>query len=107
MNMLELLGISSANLLIWIIFGLMMGLFAHVHDHRKAIGGVILTCFFAVLGAVIGGYLANLLLAKAIIGFSIEGFLTALISALVLAVFYRASFRNTGYIHKGEIKYVS
>lgn len=107
MNTLELLGISSSNLLIWIIFGLMIGLYAHIQDHRKAKGGVIFTCFFAVIGAVIGGYMANLLLAKAIIGFSIEGFITALISALVLAVFYRASFRNTGYINKGEINYVS
>lgn len=98
MNIFDLLGISYLNLLIWLVFGTVVGIIAHLRDRRKAKGGIFFTVFFAATGSVAGGFLASFLLAKQMITFSAEGLLTALISALVLAVFYRASFRNTGHI---------
>jgi uncharacterized membrane protein YeaQ/YmgE (transglycosylase-associated protein family) len=98
MNILELLGISYLNLYIWMLFGSVIGIIAHLHDHRQARGGVIITMLIAIVGSVTGGYLANLFLAKTMIDFSLEGFATAMMTAFMLAVLYRISFRNNGYI---------
>lgn len=103
MNILELLGISTLNLYIWIAFGIVVGIVAHLNDNRRAKGGVISTSIFAIIGSVVGGFLASFLLAKTMIEFSIEGLITALFSALILAIFYRASFRNTGNIRIHKI----
>lgn len=98
MDVLELLGISAINFYIWIAFGLIVGIVAHLNDTKRVKGGVVSTSIFAIAGAVAGGYLASFLLAKTMIEFSIEGLIISLISGLFLAVFYRASFRNTGNI---------
>ena len=98
MNLLELLSISTVNLYTWIIYGILVGFIAHYHDHRRAKGGIAVTVFFAVAGAVTGGLFANFLLAKQMIDLSIEGFLFAFVSALILAIFYRTAFRNSGFI---------
>lgn len=98
MNILELLGISYFNFLMWLAFGFIVGIAAHFKDHRKAKGGILMTVFFAAGGSIAGGYLASFLLAKQMLAFSIEGLITALFCALILAVFYRSSFRNNGHI---------
>ena len=91
-------GISSVNLLIWLAFGIGVGLYSHSHDHKNVQGGIIATSVIASLGAIIGGYLASFLLGKAMITFSVEGGINASIGAIVLAIFYRSSFKNKGYI---------
>jgi uncharacterized membrane protein YeaQ/YmgE (transglycosylase-associated protein family) len=80
------------------LFGSVIGIIAHLHDHRQARGGIIITMLIAIVGSVTGGYLANLFLAKTMIDFSLEGFATAMMTAFMLAVLYRISFRNNGYI---------
>jgi uncharacterized membrane protein YeaQ/YmgE (transglycosylase-associated protein family) len=98
MNILQLLGISYLNLYIWITFGSIVGIIASMHDHRQTKGGVILTCLFAITGSIMGGFIANFLLAKTMIDFSPHGLFLALAVAFILAVFYRVSFRNNGFI---------
>jgi len=92
------LGISLLNLYIWLIFGITVGIIAALHDHRPTKGGIVLTCLFSVMGAIMGGFIASFLLGKAIIDVSPHGIILSLILAFILAVFYRVTFRNNGYI---------
>ncbi len=98
MNILEILGISYLNVYLWILFGSVVGTVAHLHDHRQARGGIFITIIIAIIGSVIGGYMANFFLAKTMIDFSLEGFAIAMMMAFMLAILYRISFRNSGYI---------
>ena|ERR1039458_1138179 len=94
---MEIIGISIQNFTIWAIFGLVIGISAHVLDRKKVSGGLIVTALFGCLGAVTSGYLTSFLLGKAMITFNLEGLLIAAAGALLIALFYRSSFRNETY----------
>ncbi len=65
------------NLLSWVLFGLIVGIIAHSLEHSttsKSLPGAIL---LGIGGAVIGGFLANLLFGLDIRGFDLTSFLIA------------------------------
>lgn len=101
---MEFLEISSINFLLWIAFGIMVGHLIHRRDHRRVTGGLFLTTFFSVMGALIGGYLTSFLLGKAMLGLSMQGLFVAGLTALVITVFYRISFGDRQYIKTMPLK---
>lgn len=72
------------NILSWIIFGLIAGSIANLVDPNPSKGGIFGSVVLGILGAVIGGWLANMLLGVAVTGFNFTSFLIAVGGSLLL-----------------------
>ena len=72
------------SLLAWVFFGLIAGSIANLLDPEPSKGGILGSIILGVLGAVVGGYLANLLLGITITGFNFTSFAIAVVGSLVL-----------------------
>ncbi|HYS94147.1 MAG TPA: GlsB/YeaQ/YmgE family stress response membrane protein [Candidatus Acidoferrales bacterium] len=75
------------SIVIWMVFGLFVGLVAKIVMPGRDPGGLIVTILLGIAGAVLGGFLGRAL------GLYREGdavgFMVAVLGALVLLVFYR------------------
>ena len=75
------------TVLIWIVFGFVVGLVAKIVMPGRDPGGFIVTILLGIAGAVLGGFLGRTL------GLYREGdavgFIMAVLGALLLLVFYR------------------
>jgi uncharacterized membrane protein YeaQ/YmgE (transglycosylase-associated protein family) len=94
----NLMGIDLVNILSWIVFGLLVGIVAHLIDPGQVKGGIVGTAITGVLGSLVGGFLAQLLFGYNITGFNISSFLIAIGGALILAFLQRMLFRNQSHI---------
>lgn len=72
------------NVLSWVIFGLIAGSIANLIDPNPSRGGILGSILLGVLGAVIGGWLANTLLGVSVTGFNFTSFLIAVGGSLLL-----------------------
>lgn len=70
------------SIIIWIIFGAIVGWIASIVMHSK--GGLIRNIIVGLIGAVLGGFLASLFGIGSVTTFTIEGFLIALGGAVLL-----------------------
>lgn len=68
----------------WIVFGLIVGIVANVIDPKKDEGGLLGAGILGVLGAVLGGLLANLLFGIGINGFNLTSLAIAVLGSLFL-----------------------
>ena len=75
------------NILSWILFGLVVGIVANSIDstHRK--GEFLGSALLGIVGALIGGFLANLFFGLRITGFNFAAFLVAVVCSLMLLLF--------------------
>jgi uncharacterized membrane protein YeaQ/YmgE (transglycosylase-associated protein family) len=89
---MSFLEISLQNFILWTMAGIAIGYYADQYDKKKVAGGVVLTAFFAVLGALMTGYLMSFISGKGMLQFSLQGFLVAVLGAFFIAFFYRFSF---------------
>lgn len=91
-------GFSLLSIVSWIIFGFIVGMIVHAIDPGHVRGGVVGTTLLGILGALFGGLLSSIIFGVVYTGFSVEGFLTAIVGGLVLAFLSRFIFRETGHI---------
>ncbi|MFW5838819.1 MAG: GlsB/YeaQ/YmgE family stress response membrane protein [Bacillota bacterium] len=70
------------SILIWIIFGALVGWIASIVMHTK--GGLIRNIIVGLIGSVLGGFIASLFGIGSVTTFTIEGFLIALGGAVLL-----------------------
>lgn len=79
------------NLLSWLIFGLVVGVIAHLVDPADNRGSFLGTIILGILGALVGGLIANLVLgAQGISSFNLSSFLVAVLGSLLLLFVQRA-----------------
>ena len=80
------------DLLIWILFGLVVGALAKLVMPGNDPGGIIVTILLGVAGSLLGGFLGRML------GLydrgEAAGFLMSLVGAVVLLVLYRQFVRS-------------
>lgn len=72
------------DIIIWILFGLLVGWLASIimHVHGR---GLIKNILIGLLGAFVGGFLGNLIFNIGSIGpFTTEGFIFSLVGAVIL-----------------------
>jgi len=74
----------------WIVFGLIAGVIANAIDPRPSSGGIVGAIVLGIVGAMTGGFLANLLLGVDITGFNLASFVVAVAGALLLLFIGRA-----------------
>ncbi len=83
------------GILAWIILGLIAGAIAKAIMPGKDPGGFIVTALIGIVGAVIGGFLGNMIFGiGGVSGVDIRSILIAVVGALVLLFIYRAATRR-------------
>lgn len=78
------------NFILWIVLGGLAGWIASKIMHTDAQMGAFLNIVVGIVGALIGGYLVNLLFGASVEEFSIGGFITAIIGAVILLAIVKA-----------------
>ncbi|MDP2648791.1 MAG: GlsB/YeaQ/YmgE family stress response membrane protein [bacterium] len=76
------------GIIIWIIFGALVGWVASMLMGSG--GGLVWDIVIGIVGAVIGGFLMNLLGQGSVNGFNLYSFLVALLGACILIAIVRA-----------------
>lgn len=94
---------STLTIISWIIFGLIVGIVVHALDPKDVRGGLLGTLLTGIVGALLGGFLANLFFGIQITGFNATSFLIAIAGGLILAIIQRFLFREREHI-KTETK---
>jgi uncharacterized membrane protein YeaQ/YmgE (transglycosylase-associated protein family) len=79
------------NILSWILFGLVVGIIAHAIDPLPNRGGILGSVLLGIVGALVGGFLANLIFGVAVTEFSFTAFLVAVGGSLLLLFFGKAT----------------
>ena len=79
------------NLISWMLLGLVAGFLAKVLMPGRQKGGLLATMILGVIGALIGGYISQVIgFLPSADGFSLGGIVTATVGALLFLVVHRA-----------------
>ena len=78
------------GIIIWIVFGALVGWIASMIMGTDAQQGMVLNIVVGVVGAVIGGFLMGLLGESGVDGFNLYSFIVAIIGACALIAVVRA-----------------
>ncbi len=78
------------GIILWIIFGALVGWVASLIMKTDAQQGALLNIIVGVIGAVIGGWLMSVIGESGVGGFNLYSFLVALLGACVLIAIVRA-----------------
>lgn len=81
------------GIIIWIILGLIAGWLASVITHTNSQQGPLMDILLGIVGAIIGGFLMNLIGAQGVTGLNIYSIVVAVIGAVVLIWARRAFMR--------------
>jgi len=83
------------GILAWIILGLIAGAIAKAIMPGRDPGGFIVTALIGIVGAVIGGFLGNMIFGiGGVSGVDIRSILISVVGALVLLWIYRMATRR-------------
>jgi len=82
------------SLLIWLVLGFLAGYIAKMILPGRDPGGVIMTTFIGIIGAVVGGFIGTLVGYPMIsnfnnIGNSLPSFISSIIGAIVVLMIFR------------------
>jgi uncharacterized membrane protein YeaQ/YmgE (transglycosylase-associated protein family) len=84
------------GILAWIILGLIAGAIAKAIMPGKDPGGFIVTALIGIVGAVIGGFLGNMIFGiGGVSGVDIRSILISVVGALLLLWIYRMATRRS------------
>lgn len=78
------------GILLWIIFGALVGWIASIIMKTDAEQGPFLNIIVGIIGAVLGGWIMNFFGQSGTTGFNIYSFVVALIGAIVLIAIVKA-----------------
>ena len=83
------------GILAWIVLGLIAGAIAKAIMPGRDPGGFIVTALIGIVGAIIGGFLGNMLFGiGGVSGFDLRSLLVAIVGSLILLFIYRAATRR-------------
>ncbi|MEK7549845.1 MAG: GlsB/YeaQ/YmgE family stress response membrane protein [Patescibacteria group bacterium] len=78
------------GILLWIIFGALVGWIASMVMGTDANQGAILNIVVGIVGAVVGGYVMSFFGETGVTGFNLYSFLVALLGAVILIAIVKA-----------------
>ena len=77
------------NLLLWILFGMIVGFAANFLDTKPSGVGLIGTMILGILGTFVGGFIGNLLFGVATSGYNLSSFMIAIGGAIIILLIGR------------------
>ncbi len=83
------------EIILWIVFGALVGWVASLIMKTDAEQGAFLNIIVGVVGAVIGGWIMSSLGGGAVTGFNITSFVVALVGAIILIFLVKVLRRTT------------
>jgi uncharacterized membrane protein YeaQ/YmgE (transglycosylase-associated protein family) len=84
------------NILLWIVFGLIVGAVAKLIMPGKDPGGIIVTTLLGIVGALLGGWLGQ---ALGLYGpGEAAGFIMAVVGAIIVLLLYRLLIRRRAHV---------
>lgn len=81
------------GILLWIIFGALVGWIASMIMGTNEEQGAILNIVVGIIGALLGGFVANMFGMEGVSGFNLSSFLVALVGAIILLALVKLFFR--------------
>lgn len=78
------------DILSWLVFGLIAGVFAELLDPHPASGGILGAIILGILGSLVGGFVGNLVFGIGVTGFNLTSFVVAVAGSLLLLFLSRA-----------------
>ncbi len=72
------------NIILWIVFGALVGWIASIIMKTNAQQGALLNIVVGIVGAVLGGWVMSLLGQQGVNGFNLYSFVVALVGAVVI-----------------------
>lgn len=91
--------VTLFNLLVWIVFGLVVGAIAELFDPNPSFSGLLGTITLGILGAILGGFISNFIFhTPGITGLNLNSLIVAFIGALLLLIIRRLFIHNGGHI---------
>lgn len=85
---------TIASIVTWLVLGLAAGLIIHLIDPREGRASIAATTVMGILGAVVGGFLSNLLFGIPVTGFNVTSLIIAVVGGLLLASLQRLMLRD-------------
>ena len=82
------------GIILWIIFGALVGWIASMIMKTDAQQGALLNIIVGIVGAVLGGWIMSMLGKSGVTGFNFYSFLVALLGAVVLIAVVKALRRQ-------------
>ena len=83
------------GILLWIIFGLLVGVIAKYLVPGEGPGGILGDIIVGIIGALVGGFLYGLFGHTGVTGFNLGSFLCAIIGAVILLLIIRSVTRRS------------
>ncbi len=77
------------GILSWIILGLIAGALAKFLMPGRDPGGIIVTMFLGIVGAVVGGFISTRIGFGDVTGINIRSLIIAIIGSIIVLVIYR------------------
>jgi uncharacterized membrane protein YeaQ/YmgE (transglycosylase-associated protein family) len=84
-------------LLAWILFGVSVGIVAHLIDTKPVRGGIMGAMVLGAVGAVIGGFVANILFGIQGVEFDLSSLIFAISASLLIVFIHRSAFTKSDY----------
>ncbi len=78
------------GLITYLIFGAIVGSIANFLDPRPSSGGILGSIVLGIVGAIVGGWLGDLILGVTVTGFNFTSFILALVGSFVVLYVGRA-----------------
>lgn len=75
------------NILAWILFGLVVGIVSNTADQSEGEKGIVGSILLGIVGALVGGFFANLIFNISFTAFNVVAFFVAVIGSLLLLLF--------------------
>lgn len=72
------------NIILWIVFGALVGWIASIIMKTDAEQGTVLNIVIGIVGAVLGGWIMGLFGEAGVTGFNLWSFIVALVGSVVL-----------------------
>ena len=82
------------NILLWIVFGALVGWIASIIMRTNATQGPLMDIVVGIVGALLGGWIMQFFGRAGVSGFNLYSFIVALIGAIVLIAIVRAIRRT-------------
>ena len=90
----EAIGRIDMNILLWILFGAIVGWLASLIMKTNRQQGTLIDIVVGIVGAVLGGYLFEALGRSGVTGFNLYSMLVAIVGAVILLAIVKAVRRS-------------